>query len=119
MTDREIFKNNLNNLINITRVKQIDIAKYAEVSYQTVSSWVTGRGYPRAEAMEKLCKFFGIKQSILTEDHYSKTSQEDILLSLFRALSDEGKEKLIERASELKKLYPKGRKRNGKVKATV
>ena len=38
MTDREIFKRNLSNLINASKVKQKDIAKYAEVSYQTVSS---------------------------------------------------------------------------------
>ena len=58
MTDREVFKENLNNLMRISKVKQIDIAKYAEVSYQTVSAWVCGRVYPRAESMEKLCKFF-------------------------------------------------------------
>ena len=57
MTDREIFQTNLKELMRTTKVKQIDIARYAEVSYQTVSSWVCGRGYPRAEAMEKLCKF--------------------------------------------------------------
>ena len=67
MTDREIFKTNLVNLMNETKTKQVDIAEYAEVSYQTVSAWVQGRGYPRADAMEKLCKFFGIKQSDLTE----------------------------------------------------
>ena len=99
--------------MNTTRVKQIDIARYAEVSYQTVSSWVTGRGYPRADAMEKLCQFFGVKQSALTEDKDAITD-EDRLISTFRCLSDEGKGKLIERADELVQLYPKGRKRNEK-----
>ena len=116
MTDREIFQRNLSNLINITKVKQIDIAKYAEVSYQTVSAWVQGRGYPRADAMEKLCQFFGIRQSALTEEQDPEASQEDILLSSFRGLSDIGKDKLLERASELLKLHPKGKKRNGKGK---
>lgn len=114
MTDREIFRNNLVNMMNTTKVKQIDIAKYAEVSYQTVSTWVTGRAYPRAEAMEKLCKFFGIRQSALTEEQNPEQSQEDILLSAFRSLSDTGRGKLLERAAELTKLYPKGKKRNGK-----
>ncbi len=106
MTDREIFKSNLNELMRTTKVKQIDIAKYAEVSYQTVSSWVCGRGYPRAEAMEKLCKFFGIRQSDLTEEKDPSESQEDRLVSLFRAMSAEGKAKMIERAEEMRKLYP-------------
>ena len=106
MTDREIFRNNLTALMNSSKVKQIDIAKYAEVSYQTVSAWVTGRGYPRADAMEKLCRFFGVKQSALTEQHGEQTD-ETILLSVFRSLPDEGRSKLLERAKELKKLYPK------------
>jgi len=114
MTDREIFKNNLNELMRTTKVKQIDIAKYAEVSYQTVSSWVTGRGYPRADAMEKLCRFFGIRQSALTEEQNPSATQEDTLVILFRSLSDEGKSRLLERAEELKQLYPKrGRPYNG------
>lgn len=107
MTDREIFQANLRELMRITKVKQADIARYAEVSYQTVSSWVCGRGYPRAEAMEKLCKFFGIRQSALTEEQ--KETDEDHLLLLFRSLPQEGKAKLMERATELKKLYPKRR----------
>ena len=113
MTDREIFKRNLSNLINASKVKQKDIAKYAEVSYQTVSSWVCGRGYPRAEAMEKLCRFFGIKQSALTEKQNEKTPENDLII-MFRALPMEGKEKLMERAEELMQLYVKKGKRNGK-----
>lgn len=114
MTDREIFKNNLSELIRITKAKQIDIARYAEVSYQTVSAWVCGRGYPRAEQMEKLCRFFGIRQSALTEEQNQEHNQEEQLVSMFRSMSEVGREKMIERAAELKKLYPKrGRKPNG------
>lgn len=112
MTDREIFQQNLYNLMKSTKTKQIDIAKYAEVSYQTVSSWVCGRGYPRADAMEKLCKFFGVRQSALTEEQTE--SDEDRLLALFRSLPQKGKDKLMERARELKKLYPNRRRKNGK-----
>ena len=112
MTDREIFRKNLCDLMNITKTKQIDIAKYAEVSYQTVSAWVCGRGYPRAEAMQKLCKFFNVRQSALTEDNGQETD-EDRLIASFRLLSDEGQQKLLERAAELRKLYPKKGKRNG------
>ena len=116
MTDREIFRRNLCDMMNITRVKQIDIARYTGVSYQTVSAWVTGRAYPRADAMEQLCKFFGVRQSTLTEERDPEASQEDILLSAFRALSEIGRSKMLERASELVQLYPKGNKRNGKGK---
>ena len=110
MTDREIFRNNLINLINLSKAKQIDIAKYANVSYQTVSSWVTGRGYPRADAMERLCKFFGVRQSALTESNESDT-EEDKLINLFRKMTEEKKKKLLDRAEELIKLYPKVKRR--------
>ena len=113
MTDREIFRKNLSNLMNETRTKQIDLAKYAEVSYQTVSSWITGRGYPRAEAMAKICQFFGVKQSVLTESNEQKT-KEEALVYAYRYLSEEGREKLIERVNELLKLYPKGDKKHEK-----
>ena len=111
MTDREIFQTNLIRLMKTSKVKQIDIARYAEVSYQTVSSWVCGRGYPRIEAMEKLCKFFGVKQSALTTN--SDETDEDRLLLAFRSLSNSGKEKLLDRAAELMLLYPKKGKKNG------
>lgn len=107
MTDREIFRNNLIDLMNNTKTKQIDIARYAGISYQTVSAWVCGRGYPRADAMEKLCKFFGVKQSALTEEQTE--TEEDKLISAFRSLPDEARNKLLERADELTKLYNKGR----------
>ena len=107
MTDREIFCKNLNNMMELTKVKQVDIAKYAEVSYQTVSAWVKGRGYPRADAMGKLCKFFGVKQSVLTEEHSYEKTNEEYLLDIFRSLSDKGQGIMLERAEELRKLYPK------------
>lgn len=113
MTDREIFRRNLVDLMNLTKAKQIDVAKYVEVSYQTVSAWVKGRGYPRADAMEKLCRFFGVKQSILTEAHTDEKTDEQKLLDTFRSLSARGQEKMMERASELKKLHPKKEDKNG------
>ena len=113
MTDREIFKDNLSELMRTTKVKQIDIARYAQVSYQTVSAWVCGRGYPRAEQMQKLCSFFGIRQSALTEPKKADKNPEEILVSLFRAMSAEGQSKMLERAEEMKKLYPKRVKKNG------
>ena len=109
MTDREIFQKNLASLMKEANVKQADLAKYAEVSYQTVSAWICGRGYPKAETMEKISRFFGVRRSALTEDQ-SITTQEDKLILIFRALSQEGRDKLLDRADELYKLYPKGRK---------
>ena len=119
MNDREVFRKNLVDLMHLTKTKQIDIARYAEVSFQTVSAWVKGRGYPRADAMGKLCAFFGVKQSVLTEEHTDEKTNEDILIDTYRSLSVDGQKRLLERASELKKLYPKRSKKNGETETEV
>lgn len=114
MTDRETFRRNFVELLRITKIKQKDLAKSIDVSFQTVSAWATGRGYPRADALEKICRYFGIKKSVLLEPQKAEVTQEDRLLNMFLALSDEGKSKLMERASELTQLYPaRRRKSNG------
>ena len=106
MTDREIFKQNLKNMMEVTKTRQADLAKYAEVSYQTVSAWVCGRAYPRADAMEKLCRYFGIRQSELTENADAEETEEEKLVTIFRGLSEDGKTKMMERAKEMLMLYP-------------
>lgn len=107
VSDRERFRRNLAELMRTTKVKQVDLAKKTGVSYQTVSAWIAGRGYPRPEAMERICQFFGVKQSALIEKPANEGTEEDVLLAAFRTLSRQGKEKLIERAVELMKLHPK------------
>lgn len=113
MTDREIFRKNFIELLRITKVRQRDLSKQIGVSFQTVSAWATGRGYPRPEAMEKICQYFGIKPSALTEDPNSEETQEQKLIEYFRSLSDIGKEKALERVSEMVIVYPKRSKKNG------
>ena len=69
MTDREIFKNNLNYYLYIQEKKQKDLADYVGAKTTTVSGWTRGISYPRADAMEKIAMFFGIKTSqLITED---------------------------------------------------
>ena len=113
MTDREIFKNNLISLMKAANVTQLDIVNNIGVKQQTVSAWVCGRGYPRAESLTKLCQFFGIRMSDLVADHEESNTEEDKILSLFRALSPEGKQKMLERAEEMRLIYPIGRRKNG------
>ena len=109
---REAFKTNLYNLLRTTKVKQIDVAKAVDVDTRTVSAWVTGRAYPRPDSMGRLCEFFGVHLSALTDDQEPTETQEDILIKYFRSLSADGKEKLLERAEEMSRLYPLRRKDN-------
>ena len=65
MNNREIFKDNLNYYLNISGNMQKDLAEYVGAKYTTVSGWVHGISYPRADAMEKIALFFGIPLSQL------------------------------------------------------
>ena len=65
MNDREIFQENLNYYLNITGKLQKDLADYVGAKSTTVSGWVHGVSYPRADAMEKIAMFFGIPTSKL------------------------------------------------------
>ena len=107
MTDREVFVENLNYYLKTHDKMQKDLAEYVGAKTTTVSGWTRGVSYPRADAMGKLCKFFGVKQSVLTEEHSYEKTNEEYLLDIFRSLSDKGQGIMLERAEELRKLYPK------------
>ena len=65
MTDREIFKDNLNYYLEVNGKKQKDLADFVGAKTTTVSGWTRGISYPRADAMEKIALFFGIPTSSL------------------------------------------------------
>ena len=68
MTDREIFRENLNYYLKETGKLQKDLAAYVGAKATTVSGWTRGVSYPRADAMEKIAMFFGIPTSKLIRD---------------------------------------------------
>ena len=71
MTDREIFRENLNYYLCLQGRKQKDLADYVGAKTTTVSGWTRGISYPRADAMEKIAMFFGVPTSKLVgiNDH--------------------------------------------------
>lgn len=76
MTDREIFRENLNYYLSIQGKKQKDLADYVGAKTTTVSGWTRGISYPRADAMEKIAMFFGIKTSqLIKENSHSELDQ--------------------------------------------
>lgn len=104
MDNREIFKKNFNRLLAESDMNQKDIAKILSVNRSTVSAWATGRGYPRADVMQKISDIFNVKMSELVLEAKPET-EEERLLKMFRSLSSAGKSKLLERAEELTVLY--------------
>jgi transcriptional regulator with XRE-family HTH domain len=68
MADREIFRENLNFYLKDQKKKQKDLAEYVGAKTTTVSGWTRGVSYPRADAMEKIAKFFDVPTSRLVGD---------------------------------------------------
>ena len=81
MTDREIFRENLNYYLCLQGKKQKDLADYVGAKTTTVSGWTRGISYPRADAMERIAMFFGIKTSELVgnADEYYRQELNDRL----------------------------------------
>ena len=65
MSDRDIFKENLNYYLAMSGKMQKDLAEYVGAKTTTVSGWTRGISYPRADAMEKIAMFFGVPTSKL------------------------------------------------------
>ena len=68
MNDRENFRRNLNYFLSVTGKLQKDLAEYVGAKTTTVSGWTRGVSYPRADAMEKIARFFNIPTSRLVGD---------------------------------------------------
>nr|WP_288892880.1 helix-turn-helix domain-containing protein [uncultured Blautia sp.] len=80
-------------------------------SGKTISAWETGRGQPDADMLLTLCRLYKVHSiaDLYGESSPALTMQEKEFIELFRVLNDSGKEKLIERAIELRDLgYIKG-----------
>lgn len=77
MTDREVFTKNLNFYLNKYGKLQKDLAEYVGVKNTTVSGWTRGVSYPRADAMEKIALFFGIKTTQLVGNREAETNIEE------------------------------------------
>ena len=70
MTDREIFRSNLNYFLNLYGGKQKDLADYVGAKTTTVSGWTRGVSFPRADAMERIADYFGVPTSKLISQRF-------------------------------------------------
>ena len=65
---REIFANNLQQLLDRNGKDQVDIVRDLNYKQPTVSDWVRGKKYPRPDKMEELADYFGVSMSDLTDE---------------------------------------------------
>lgn len=100
---RIVFVNNLRRYMERKGVDQSCIVAALGFSASTVSDWVTGKKYPRVDAMQKLADYFGVLLSDLTSEDNdtelrSLTPTEYELISIFRSLNDKGQDMIIHTA---------------------
>lgn len=115
MTDtRETFRKNFDRLYTEKRCTQEDMAKTLGVSRATVSTWLRGTGFPRADVLDAMAAYFGVSIAELLSSGSSDDEAE--LIELYRKMSDAGKALMIERAHELVILY--GGEQNNSTKSS-
>lgn len=116
-TTKEIFSDNLRNLLYAKNKTQAQLAKFTGATTATVSYWCNGSAMPRSAMIDKICVFLNCSVEDLTVDHSRPVqyAPEDIIaeeiqnnprlmrLMLYAMkLSDEQMDKLIKYAGDLK-----------------
>ena len=103
---KEIFKKNLNNLLNEYNKTQIELANYLGVSNTTINNYVKGYNTPRMDKIDKIAEFFDVDRStLISANNNSKelelTQEEQKILEPYNKLSTAGKEKAVSYAWDL------------------
>lgn len=64
---RIILSENIKSLLQRKGKSQTDMAQELDIPETTVSSWLTGKKYPRLDKMQKMADYFNVPRSMLTE----------------------------------------------------
>ena len=93
MASREIFRKNLPYYMNLAGINQAELAKAVGVSKSTVSTWLSGRSYPRIDTIQIIADVVGCDTDDLVtenEEQVQKISEEErILFRLARTAKPE------------------------------
>ena len=96
---KNIFSENLRELLKANHKKQSDIVNDLHIPASTVSDWVTGKKYPRVDKMQALADYFGVKKSDLQEKKEASSKKENAyekeILEVFRTVSPAKQKKVI------------------------
>lgn len=86
MTARETFHKNFLALYQAKGCAQIELAEAIGVSRPTVSAWVRGKAFPRADELDRLAKFFAVDLNRLL---CYLGQDEQYLLEVYRGANDQ------------------------------
>ena len=114
-TEKKIKENIQKNLVfyrKKLKITQRQLADYLETGVSTVSGWERGAYTPDIDTLFAICKLFHIGLNDMcgiSADISPLTDDENDLLNTYKILNDAGRQKLLERAVELRDLgYVKG-----------
>lgn len=79
----EIFSNNFKHLRESRGMTTTEIASRLGVSQSTISTWENGVKLPRADALDKITKFFNVSLSVLMSETDIKKSDLDVKIPLY------------------------------------
>ncbi len=82
-------------------LNQTQLADQMGVMQSTISRWEAGIDEPNIEHMSGLVSLFGCTYNDLLGDSSDRNQEEQRLLSIYRSLPDEKKEKLMKFISEI------------------
>ena len=111
---------NFSDYLKMYRVKnqmsQADLAKKLGTTKQVISNYENGKHIPKIGVAANIAKALGVSlENMIGVD--TAPPLEEQLLTYFRMLSDEGKQELVKRASEMVYVYSKKNKKTSDRKA--
>lgn len=121
INNEKLLKENIQKNIAFYRKKhkktQKDLAAAIGVTAAAVSSWECGSNTPDVYTLFMICKALHVgfyDMCGISADNSPLTDDENNLLNTYKILNDAGRQKLLERAVELRDLLCKrGRRKNG------
>lgn len=100
----------LRKLFESSGLTQSDICKQTDINKGALSSYLSGRYFPKQKSLEKLANIFGVSIEYLMglsddtdspSSNSSLTAGEQQIVSSFRQLNEEGRERLLNYADDL------------------
>lgn len=83
---RQTITRNLNELMEKSRIRAIDLAEAVGVSKSAVSHWLAGDNSPNIEVLAKICQVYGVKMSEMLNDRTELSPAEKQHIKKYRSL---------------------------------
>ena len=105
--NKQIFADNLAYYMKNKNIDRNRLCEDLGFKYSTVSEWLSANKYPRIDSIEKMANYFGIAKSQLIEKKEPSnisdelSEREESLITNYRQLNTEGKDKADEYVEDL------------------